>query len=162
MYQKHKIAFIKACWHSEIVDQSLVGFEGEMDSTSIELAVFDVPGAFEMPLLAKKLAGTGEYSAMVCAALVVDGGLYRHDFVAAAVVDGLMQAQLETGVPVLSVSLTPHHFQPTEEHETFFKEHFVKKGQEAFRAVTMLLENEIYANKRPSTPNFASVVPMAQ
>jgi 6,7-dimethyl-8-ribityllumazine synthase len=34
-------------------------------------------------------------------------------------------------VPILSVSLTPHHFQPTQEHQDFFTDHFVKKGREA-------------------------------
>jgi 6,7-dimethyl-8-ribityllumazine synthase len=88
-----------------------------------------------MPLLAKKLGETGKFDAVVAAALVVDGGIYRHDFVAAAVVNGLMDAQMATGVPVFSVSLTPHHFQPTNEHVNFFGQHFVKKGAEAAQAV---------------------------
>ena len=95
------------------------------------IETFDVPGAFEMPLLAQTLAEAGRYNAVICAALVVDGGIYRHDFVAQAVVTGLMDAGLKTGVPVLSVSLTPHHFQPTPEHQAFFMDHFVKKGHEA-------------------------------
>ncbi|MEM9580705.1 MAG: 6,7-dimethyl-8-ribityllumazine synthase [Pseudomonadota bacterium] len=135
---KHlKIAFIKARWHAEIVDQALVGFEAEMDrhDQTVQITALDVPGAFEMPLLAKKLGASGDYDAIVCAALVVDGGIYRHDFVASAVVDGLMRAQMETGVPTFSVSLTPHHFQPSEEHVSFYSEHFVKKGAEAANAV---------------------------
>lgn len=54
-----KIAFIKARWHSEIVDQALVGFEADMDSVdaTVQITPFDVPGAFEMPLLAKKIGG---------------------------------------------------------------------------------------------------------
>ena len=91
-----------------------------------------------MPLLANKLGKTGTYDAIVAVALVVDGGIYRHDFVAQAVVSGLMQAQLETGVPTFSVSLTPHHFQPTEEHQKFFSDHFVKKGAEAAHAVRII------------------------
>lgn len=72
---------------------------------------------------------------LVCgAALVVDGGIYRHDFVARAVVDGLMRAGFESGVPVLSVSLTPHHYQETEHHTTIYRTHFVEKGREAARA----------------------------
>ena len=63
--------------------------------------------------MAQTLAESGRYDAVVCAALVVDGGIYRHDFVAAAVVDGLMQVGLKTSVPILSVSLTPHQFQET-------------------------------------------------
>jgi 6,7-dimethyl-8-ribityllumazine synthase len=47
------------------------------------------------------------------------------------VVSGLMQVQLETEVPVFSVSLTPHHFHAGEEHQKFFFEHFLHKGQEA-------------------------------
>jgi len=50
------------------------------------------------------------------------------------VVDGLMRAGLETGVPVLSVSLTPHHFQETDHHIGIFKAHFVEKGREAGHA----------------------------
>jgi len=138
-----KIAFIKARWHSEIVDQALVGFEADMDSVdaTVQITPFDVPGAFEMPLLAKKLGAAGEFDAVVCAALVVDGGIYRHDFVAAAVVNGLMEAQMSTGAPTFSVSLTPHHFQPSAEHIGFYTDHFVKKGAEAAQAVRVTLEH---------------------
>lgn len=134
------IAFIKARWHAEIVDQALAGFRQRIADrgAAAEITAYDVPGAFEMPLLAQKLGRSGKYDAIVCAALVVDGGIYRHDFVAQAVVDGLMRAQLETGVPTFSVSLTPHHFQPTAEHIGFFREHFVKKGEEAAEAVMMV------------------------
>ena len=109
-----RYAFIKANWHADIVDQALKGFCELIPADQVD--VFDVPGAFEMPLVAKDLAGSGRYAAVACAALVVDGGIYRHDFVAQAVVDGLMRAGMDTGVPVLSVSLTPHHFQETEHH----------------------------------------------
>lgn len=140
-----KIAFIKARWHAEIVDQALIGFEQDMkdEGCAFELTAFDVPGAFEMPLLAKRLGETGEYDGIVCAALVVDGGIYRHDFVAQAVVSGLMEAQLQTGVPTFSVSLTPHNFQPCEEHIGFFRNHFVKKGAEAAKAVRMVAALQI-------------------
>ncbi|MCC5955818.1 MAG: 6,7-dimethyl-8-ribityllumazine synthase [Natronohydrobacter sp.] len=133
MTKSPKFAFIKARWHAEIVNQALVGFESRLAALGLEaqVDVFDVPGAFEMPLLAQELARTGKYNAIAAAALVVDGGIYRHDFVAQAVVSGLLEAGLKTGVPVLSVSLTPHHFQPTEEHFAFFAKHFIKKGEEA-------------------------------
>lgn len=137
---KLTIAFIKARWHAAIVDQTLIGFETDMKAAGqeVDIHIFDVPGAFEMPLLAKKLGQSGTYDGIVAAALVVDGGIYRHDFVAQAVVTGLMQAQLETAVPTFSVSLTPHHFQPTEEHVNFYADHFVKKGAEAAQAVRMI------------------------
>ncbi len=135
-----KIAYIKANWHADIVNQTLVGFKQYLESNqqAYELEVFDVPGAFEMPLLAKRLAKRGNVDAIVCAALVVDGGIYRHDFVAQAVVSGLMQVQLETEVPVFSVSLTPHNFQPETEFTEFYSAHFIKKGAEAAKAVCMI------------------------
>ena len=131
-----KYAFIKANWHHAIVDQALKGFTEIIPASQVD--VFDVPGAFEMPLLARDLANTGQYAAVVAAALVVDGGIYRHDFVASAVVDGLMRAGMDSGVPVLSVSLTPHHFQETEHHMSIYAAHFVTKGQEAAKAALMI------------------------
>lgn len=131
-----RYAFIKAGWHSDIVDQALEGFRQIIPAENVD--VFDVPGAFEMPLAAKSLAKTGKYAAIAAAALVVDGGIYRHDFVAQAVVTGLMQAGLETDVPVLSVSLTPHHFQETDHHTAIYREHFVLKGREAAKAALQI------------------------
>ncbi|MEP4196160.1 MAG: 6,7-dimethyl-8-ribityllumazine synthase [Aliishimia sp.] len=133
-----RFAFVKANWHAQIVDQALAGFSELIPPSQID--VFDVPGAFEMPLMALELAQSGRYSAIACAALVVDGGIYRHDFVAQAVVDGLMRAGLDTGVPVLSVSLTPHHFQETDHHIGLYKAHFVEKGREAAKAALGILK----------------------
>ena len=127
-----RYAFVKANWHAEIVDQALIGFEQVINSNQID--VFDVPGAFELPLIARRLAQSGKYRAIIAAALVVDGGIYRHDFVALSVVHGLMQAGLDTDVPVLTISLTPHNFQETEHHVRIYREHFVLKGREAGEA----------------------------
>ncbi|UWQ99446.1 6,7-dimethyl-8-ribityllumazine synthase [Rhodobacteraceae bacterium S2214] len=123
-----RFAFIKANWHADIVDQALVGFQELIPNVD----VFDVPGAFEMPLLAKRLAP--QYDAVACAALVVDGGIYRHEFVADAVVKGLMDVGLQTDTPILSVSLTPHHFQETAHHTAIYRDHFKVKGREAANA----------------------------
>ncbi|MCJ8336674.1 MAG: 6,7-dimethyl-8-ribityllumazine synthase [Epibacterium sp.] len=133
-----RYAFIKAGWHADIVDQALVGFQELIPADQID--VFDVPGAFEMPLLARDLGRSGRYAAVAAAALVVDGGIYRHDFVAQAVVDGLMRAGMDSDVPVLSVSLTPHHFQETAHHIAIYREHFVQKGREAAQAALKITE----------------------
>ncbi|WP_265500391.1 6,7-dimethyl-8-ribityllumazine synthase [Paracoccus beibuensis] len=144
MTKSPRIAFIKARWHADVVDRAHDGFLAEAAHLipGAQVEGWDVPGAFEMPLLAKKLAQTGKYDAVVAAALVVDGGIYRHDFVAQAVVSGLMQAGLETGVPCFSVSLTPHNYQETELLTGFYREHFVKKGAEAANAVAQMLAVE--------------------
>lgn len=131
-----RYAFIKAGWHADIVDRALEGFTGIIPADQVD--VFDVPGAFELPLLARDLAGTGRYAAVAAAAFVVDGGIYRHDFVAAAVVEGLMRAGLDSGVPVLSISLTPHQYQETAHHNAIYRAHFVEKGREAAQAALMI------------------------
>ena len=135
--QPRRIAFVQACWHRDIVDQSRDSFLAEMKRlgyAQADIACFEVAGAFEIPLHAKLLAQSGQYDAVVAAGLVVDGGIYRHEFVAQAVISGLMQVQLETGVPVISAVLTPHHFHSHDEHQQYFSQHFVVKGAEAARA----------------------------
>lgn len=133
-----RFAYVQARWHADIVDRAFDGFSQLIPAVQVD--VFDVPGAFEMPLMPRDLALTGQYDAIICAALVVDGGIYRHDFVASAVVDGLMRAGLDAGVPVLSVSLTPHHFQETQHHLEIYRAHFVEKGREAAQAALRIVE----------------------
>lgn len=132
-----RVAFIQAGWHGDIVQQCRLSFVAEMArlgylESGIDL--IDVAGAFEIPLHAQRLANSGRYGAVVAAALVVNGGIYRHEFVADAVISGMMQVQLATGVPVLSAVLTPHHFHAGEEHRQFFFDHFKVKGVEVARA----------------------------
>lgn len=147
-----RIAFIKARWHADIVDRAHEGFTDEAGRIipGAQIDAYDVPGAFEMPLLAKKLAKTGKYDAVVAAAFVVDGGIYRHDFVAGAVVTGLMNVGLETEVPCFSVSLTPHNYQEVEVMTGFYREHFVTKGREAAEAVrqVLMLDAQLAAEDR--------------
>jgi 6,7-dimethyl-8-ribityllumazine synthase len=132
-----RIAFIQSLWHEEIVDQCRLSFTEEIVRLGFapsRIDFFRVAGAFEIPLHAKLLARSGRYAAIVAAGLVVDGGIYRHEFVAQAVIGGLMQVQLATEVPVLSAVLTPHHFHAGEEHSAFFHAHFRVKGKEAAAA----------------------------
>ncbi|MCA1322691.1 6,7-dimethyl-8-ribityllumazine synthase [Herbaspirillum sp. alder98] len=132
-----RIAFVQASWHKDIVDQCRIAFTDEMAKLGWPLEsidFFELPGAYEIPLHAKVLAQTGKYAGVVASGLVVDGGIYRHDFVAQAVITGLMQVQLETGVPVFSAVLTPHHFHSHGEHHEFFHAHFLVKGREAAHA----------------------------
>jgi 6,7-dimethyl-8-ribityllumazine synthase len=138
-----RIAFIQASWHKDIVDQSRLGFMEALAGLGVsasEVDCFEVAGAYEIPLHAKLLARSGRYAGIVGAGLVVDGGIYRHDFVAHAVIDGLMRVQLDTEVPVFSVVLTPHHFHEGKEHHDYFLRHFHLKGAEAARACVDTLQ----------------------
>ncbi|ONG42893.1 riboflavin synthase subunit beta [Pseudoroseomonas deserti] len=137
LFSTDRYAFLQAGWHADIVGRGREGFLAEMARQGVPaeaVEIFDVPGAYEIPLLAQSLARSGRFGAIVACALVVDGGIYRHDFVARAVIDGMMRVQLDTGVPVLSAVLTPHHFHEHAEHQRFFAEHFLLKGAEVARA----------------------------
>jgi 6,7-dimethyl-8-ribityllumazine synthase len=86
-----RVAFIQSSWHKDLVDQTRKAFLAEGEQLGIPAAqvdCFEVTGAFEIPLHAQRLATSGTYDAIVAAGLVVDGGIYRHEFVASAVIDG--------------------------------------------------------------------------
>ncbi len=139
-----RIAFISAGWHGEIVERAKFAFVDELAANGVSadrIDYFDVPGSLEIPLQAKLLARSGKYAIIVAAGLIVNGGIYRHDFVASAVIDGIMQVQLETEVPILSVVLTPLNFHESDEHYAFFTSHFNVKGREAARACLATLAN---------------------
>jgi 6,7-dimethyl-8-ribityllumazine synthase len=132
-----RFAFIEASWHADIVHQARDAFFATMAEAGVgaeRIDLFDVAGAFEIPLHAQCLARSGRYAAIVGSALVADDGIYRHDIVSTTVVRALMQVQLETGVPVISAVLTPHHFHEHAEHRKYFLKNFAVKGTEAAMA----------------------------
>jgi len=139
-----RIAFVQSEWHGAMVDRCRDAFLEEIVRLGFALDrvdLFRVPGAFEIPLHAKRIAASGNAAAIVVAGLVVDGGIYRHDFVAEAVLNGLMRVQLDADVPVLSAVLTPHHFRDDGEHAAFFASHLAVKGVEAARACARTLRS---------------------
>ena len=139
-----RIAYIQASWHTEITDRCKEAFVATLAKHGRDKSVIDffsAPGSLEIPLMAKKLAKTGKYAAVCASGLVVDGGIYRHEFVAQAVLQGIVQTSLDTEVPVLSAVLTPHHFHEHDVHQRFFHGHFRVKGAEAARAAHGTLES---------------------
>ena len=136
------VAFVQAGWHRDLTDGCRDAFVEEIDrlvpGASVEIDA--VPGALEIPLRARLLAESGRYDAVVACALVVDGGIYRHEFVAQAVLDGIMRVQLDLGVPVLSLVLTPQRFHEHDDHLRFFGAHLRGKGVEAARACAETVE----------------------
>jgi 6,7-dimethyl-8-ribityllumazine synthase len=138
-----KIAYIQAAWHANITDRCKEAFIEEIQRQgyqSSDLDFFSIPGSLEIPLFSKKLAQTGRYLAICASGLVVDGGIYRHEFVAQAVLNGIVQVGLETGVPVLSAVLTPHHFHEHEAHERFFEQHMLVKGKELAESCAAIIK----------------------
>src|ERR1051326_528488 len=144
MAPRKKIAYVQAAWHTEITDRCKQAFTAELTKQRYDASggeFFSAPGSLEIPLMAKKLAKTGKYAAVCVSGLVVDGGIYRHEFVAQAVLHGIVQTSLETEVPILSAVLTPHHFHEHAVHQEFFREHMDTKGKELASACVSIIEN---------------------
>jgi 6,7-dimethyl-8-ribityllumazine synthase len=132
-----RVAFVQSAWHREVVAECRIAFLGEIEARHIardRVDIFEVPGSFEIPLHAQLLAKTRRYTAIVAAGLVVDGGIYRHEFVADTVIKALMDVQLRTEVPVFSAVLTPQQFHESQAHVEFFRKHFAVKGIEVAEA----------------------------
>jgi 6,7-dimethyl-8-ribityllumazine synthase len=132
-----RVAFVQSCWHREVVEECRIAFLAEIETrhiTRAQIDLFEVPGSFEIPLHAQLLAKTRRYTAIVAAGLVVDGGIYRHEFVSDTVIKALMDVQLRTEVPVFSAVLTPQQFHESAVHVDFFRRHFAIKGIEVAEA----------------------------
>jgi 6,7-dimethyl-8-ribityllumazine synthase len=137
-----RVAFVQSSWHRDVVEECRIAFLAEIGMRNVgrgQVDCFEVPGSFEIPLHAQLLAKTRRYTAIVAAGLVVDGGIYRHEFVADTVIKALMDVQLRTEIPVFSAVLTPQHFHETSAHTEFFRKHFVVKGVEVAEACAKTL-----------------------
>ena len=71
-----------------------------------DIEVIKVPGAFEIPLTARKVASKGSYNALICLGTVIRGATPHFDYVAAEVSKGVAAASMETGVPIAFGVLT--------------------------------------------------------
>lgn len=134
---KTRIAIVQAGWHKDIVDEGCRACIQALTAHGVAanaIDIFDVPGSFEIPLLVKRLAAARDYDAVIAAGFVVDGGIYRHEFVADAVISALMTLQLDCDIPIFSMVLTPQQFHEHTDHIAFFKNHMKTKGAEAARA----------------------------
>lgn len=107
--QGMKIGMVVGRWNSFIVDSLLkaaidtvVRHGGSTDN----IVQVMVPGAFEIPLVAQKMAASGKYDAIIALGAVIRGGTPHFEYVAGECVKGLGQVQLQTGVPVAFGVLT--------------------------------------------------------
>ena len=99
-----------------------------------QLQVVYVPGAYEMPLVAQKLARSGNYDAVLCLGAVIRGGTPHFDYVAAEVSKGVAQVSMDTGVPVIFGVLT------TDSIEQAIERAGTKAGNKGFDAAMTALE----------------------
>ena len=103
------VAIVAARFNDLIVASLLKGARAawvERGGVSEELLAVRVPGAFELPVVARHLAGSGRYDAVVALGCVIRGDTPHFDYVAGECARGLQLASLETGVPVIFGVLT--------------------------------------------------------
>jgi len=137
-----KIAVLSASWHVSIVgsaEDSFISTMVEAGYDRVDIKVIKVPGALEIPLAGKKALENG-FDAAVGIAFVVDGGIYRHEFVAHATLQSMLDVSIETGKPFISTVISPQNFKEGDaDDEAWFVDHFVIKGKEAADACMQML-----------------------
>ncbi len=132
-----KIAIIVARFNNFITERLL---EGALDALnrhgvmSDDVQIVKVPGTFEIPVIARKLAGSGKFNAVICLGAVIRGGTPHFDYVAAEVSKGVAAAAVETGVPVLFGVLTCDTLEQAIERAG------VKNGNKGYEAAVAAVE----------------------
>ncbi len=104
-----RFALVAARFNSAIVEQLVAGALDGLKRHGVADDAIDlvrVPGSFEIPPVAKRLAGSGKYAAVICLGAVIRGDTDHYDHVAGAAASGVAQAALATGVPVIFGVLT--------------------------------------------------------
>ena len=99
-----KIGIVAARFNEFIVSKLVSGAEDALLRHSVnpdDISVAWVPGAFEIPVVAKKMAMSGKYDAVICLGAVIRGATSHYDYVCNEVSKGIAQVSLNTGIPVL-------------------------------------------------------------
>jgi 6,7-dimethyl-8-ribityllumazine synthase len=87
-------------FYEDLADRLVAGAREELEAAGVsEIDVFDVPGAFELPLAAKYAAESGRYAGVVCLGAVIRGETSHYDHVCAEAARGIARVSLDTGVP---------------------------------------------------------------
>ena len=86
-------------FYEELAERLVAGAQRAFAAAGAEAEVFDVPGAFELPLAAKYLAESGRYAGVACLGAVIRGETDHYDYVCAEAARGIQSVQLATGVP---------------------------------------------------------------
>ena len=94
-----KVVIVAASWHQLIMDGLIAGAKRVVEANGITPEIHRVPGTFELPIAARAAAKAGA-DVVIALGVVIRGGTPHFEYVCQAATDGIMQVQLETGVPV--------------------------------------------------------------
>jgi 6,7-dimethyl-8-ribityllumazine synthase len=99
-----RFALVASRWNdfltARLVEGALDGLE-RLGANEKSVELYKVPGSFEIPLLARKLAASGRHDAVICLGTIIRGETPHFEYIAAEVTKGIAQAGMETGVPVV-------------------------------------------------------------
>ncbi len=135
--QEFRFAIVASRWNdfisSRLVDGALDAFE-RLGVTEENIEIYKVPGAFEIPLLAQKLAASEKFAAVVCIGTIIRGQTPHFEYIAGEVARGIGQVALQTGVPVVFGVITADNMDQAIERAG------VKLGNKGFEAATTAVE----------------------
>lgn len=94
-----RVVIVASSWHDQVMDGLIAGAKRVIEDAGITPELHRVPGTFELPIAARAAAKSGA-DAVVALGVVIRGGTPHFDYVCSAATDGILQVQLETGVPV--------------------------------------------------------------
>jgi len=142
-----KFAIVAARFNQTVVDKLLEGaLEGfrKHGVAENDILVTRVPGSFEIPLVAQKLAKSGKYTAIITLGAVIKGETDHYDHVAGAATNGVLNASLQSGVPVIFGILT------CDTLEQAINRAGAKAGNKGFEAALTAIEMANLLTKLPS------------
>ncbi len=133
-----RFAVVAARFNELITDRLVAGCEGALASHGIEPAtrmdLVWVPGAFELPVVCKRLASSGDYAAVIALGAVIRGSTPHFEYVAGEAAKGISRASLDTGVPVVFGLLA------TETIEQAIERAGTKHGNNGYKAGCVAIE----------------------
>lgn len=109
-----RFAIVASRWTESLVSKLIEGAIEALEehgAAEDSIEVFRVPGAFELPLAAKKVAESKKWDAVICLGIVIRGGTPHFDYVAGAAAKGSTRVSLDTGIPVLFGVITADNVQ---------------------------------------------------
>jgi 6,7-dimethyl-8-ribityllumazine synthase len=144
-----RLAVLHTRWNHLVVDRLLEGAETafrQLGGQTDHLEAFAVPGSFELPLVARKLAQSGRFDAVVCLGAVIRGATDHYEFVASNAASGLASVGHDTGIPILFGVLT------TDTLEQALERSGSKAGNKGFEAVCAAIETVNLLKALGATP----------
>ena len=142
----YRFAIVVSRFNQEITEGLLMGARAALESAQVradDMTVVRVPGAFEIPSTARRLADTGRFDAVICLGCVIKGETMHFEYIASAVSQGIMDVGTATGIPVTFGVLTTN---TADEAMARAGEGPANKGREA--AVAALEMARLYARIR--------------